>query len=173
MRTEKLTQRSLEAVQICQEIARSRNHNRLEPVHLATALLEQEESLVATLLQRSGSDLVRDRELMEAALDKLPRVTGDGTSLYASDAFQRVLDRALKEARDMKDEYISVEHLFLALMADGGDVQRVMKEAGVRREKVLDAMKQVRGSHRVTSQTPESGYQALERFSKGPDRSGP
>ncbi len=166
MRTDKLTQRSLEAVQICQEIARSRNHNRLEPVHLATALLEQEESLAATLLQRSGKDPVRVRELMEAALDKLPRVTGDGTSLYASGAFQRALDRALKEARDMKDEYISVEHLFLALMADGGDVQRVMKEAGVSREKVLDAMKQVRGSHGVTSQTPESGYQALERFSK-------
>lgn len=75
MRTDKLTQRSLEAVQISQEIARSRNHNRLEPVHLATALLEQEESLAATLLQRSGSDPARVRELMESALDNLPRVT--------------------------------------------------------------------------------------------------
>ena len=165
MRTDKLTQRSLEAVQISQEIARSRNHNRLEPVHLATALLEQEESLAATLLQRSGSDPARVRELMESVLDNMPRVTGEGASLYASEAFQRALDRALKEARNLKDEYISVEHLVLALMADGGDIQRVMKEAGVQREKVLDAMKQVRGSQRVTSQTPESAYQTLERFS--------
>ena len=89
MRTDKLTQRSLEVVQISQEITRSRNHSRLEPVHLAAALLEQEESLAATLLQRSGSDPVRVRERMEAALDKLPRVTGDGASLYASEGLSK------------------------------------------------------------------------------------
>ena len=166
MRTDKLTQKSMEAIQVSQEIARARNHNRLEPAHLALALLEQEESLAATLLERAGSDPVRVREGLEAALDKLPRVTGDGASMYASEAFQRVLDRALSEARGLKDEYISVEHLLLALLEDRGEVQRVMKDAGVHRDGVMKAMKEVRGSQRVTSQTPESGYQALEKFSR-------
>ena len=166
MRTDKLTQRSMKALQISQEIARSRNHNRLETAHLALALLVQDESLAATLLKKAGSDPARVREGLEAALDKLPRVTGDGASLYASDAFQRVLDGALKEAQALKDEYISVEHLLLALLKDGGAVQRVMAEAGASRDGLLKAMQEVRGSQRVTSQTPESGYQALEKFSR-------
>ncbi len=176
MRTDKLTQKSMEAIQVSQEIARGRNHNRLEPAHLALALLEQDESLAATLLERAGSDATpsgrhdstaaRVRAGLEAALDKLPRVTGDGASMYASDAFQRVVDRALGEARGLKDEYISVEHLLLALLEDGGAVQRVMKDAGVHRDGLMNAMKAVRGSQRVTSQTPESGYQALEKFSR-------
>ena len=166
MRTDKLTQKSLEAIQISQEIARVRNHSRLEPMHLALALLEQEEGLAAVLLKRAGTDPVQVREGLEAALDKLPRVTGGSASLYASDAFQRVMDRALKALRGLKDEYISVEHLLLALLEDGGEVNRVMKEAGVRREGIMQAMKEVRGSQRVTSQTPESGYQALEKFSR-------
>ena len=132
----------------------------------ASALLEQEESLAATLLERAGTDPVRIRENMDGILDKLPRVTGEGASLYASDAFQRVLDRALKEAQELKDEYISVEHLLLALLEDSGEVQRTMKETGARREGIMEAMKQIRGSQRVTSQTPETGYQVLERFSK-------
>ena len=103
---------------------------------------------------------------MEAALDKLPRVTGGGGSMYASEAFQRVLDRALSEARGLKDEYVSVEHLLLVLLEDGGAVQRVMKDAGVHRDGIMKAMKEIRGSQRVTSQTPESGYQALEKFSR-------
>ena len=176
MRTDKLTQKSMEAIQVSQEIARGRNHNRLEPAHLALALLEQDESLAATLLERAGSDATpsgrhdstaaRVRAGLEAALDKLPRVTGDGASMYASEAFQRVVDRALGEARGLKDEYISVEHLLLALLEDGGAVQRVMKDAGVHRDGLMKAMKEVRGSQRVTSQTPESGYQALEKFSR-------
>jgi len=166
MRTDKLTQKSMEAIQVSQEIARGRNHNRLEPAHLALALLDQDESLAAILLERAGSDPARVREGLESALDRLPRVTGDGASLYASEPFQRVMDRALKEAQKLKDEYISVEHLLLALLDDGGEVHRVMKEAGVRREEIMKAMKEVRGSQRVTSQTPESGYQALEKFSR-------
>ena len=166
MRTDKLTQKSMEAIQVSQEIARGRNHNRLEPAHLALALLDQEESLAATLLERSGSDPVRIREGLEAALDRLPRVTGDGASLYASDGFQRVMDQALKEAQGLKDEYISMEHLLLALLDDGGEVTRVMKESSANRDGIMKAMKEVRGSQRVTSQTPESGYQALEKFSR-------
>ena len=166
MRTDKLTQRSMEALQISQELARGRNHNRLESAHLALALLDQDESLAATLLKKAGADPARVREGLEAALDKLPRVTGDGASLYASDAFQRVLDGALKEAQALKDEYISVEHLLLALLNDGGAVQRAMSEAGASRDGLLKAMQEVRGSQRVTSQTPESGYQALEKFSR-------
>ena len=166
MRTDKLTQRSMEALQISQELARGRNHNRLETAHLALALLDQDESLAATLLKKAGSDTARVREGLDAALDKLPRVTGDGASLYASDAFQRVLDGALNEAQALKDEYISVEHLLLALLKDGGAVQRVMAEAGASRDGLLKAMQEVRGSQRVTSQTPESGYQALEKFSR-------
>ena len=165
MRTDKLTQRSMEALQISQEIARSRNHNRLEPVHLALALLDQDESLAATLLKKAGTDPSRVREGLEAVRAKLPRVTGDGASLYASDAFQRVLDEALKEAKGLKDEYISVEHLLLALLKDDGEAGRAMKEAGAHRDGILKAMQAVRGSQRVTSQTPESGYQVLEKFS--------
>ena len=165
MRTDKLTQRSMEALQISQEIARGQNHNRLEPAHLALALLDQDESLAATLLKKSRTDPVRVREGLETVLAKLPRVTGDGASLYASDAFQRVLDEALKEAMGLKDEYISVEHLLLALLKDGGEVGRAMKEAGAHRDGILKAMQAVRGSQRVTSQTPESGYQVLEKFS--------
>ena len=166
MRTDKLTQRSMEALQISQEIARSRNHNRLEPAHLALALLEQDESLAVTLLKKANADPARVREGLESVLGKLPRVTGDGASLYASDAFQRALDDAWKEAQGLKDEYISVEHLLLALLNDGGETGRVMQGAGAHRDGVLKAMQEVRGSQRVTSQTPESSYQALEKFSR-------
>ncbi len=166
MRTDRLTQKSMEAIQAAQEIARDRHHNRLEPVHLALALCEQEASLAVTLLERAESDSDRIRKALEAALEKLPRVTGDGASLYASDGFQRVVDRALDEARGLKDEYISVEHLLLALLDGGGEVERILKQAGVAREGIMRAMKTVRGNQRVTSQTPEAGYQALEKFGK-------
>ena len=167
MRLDRLTQRSQEAVEVAQEMARDRSHIQLEPEHLLQALLDQEESLVVTLINKSGAEASRIRDQVQEAFDKLPRVSGEGAQLYASPTFQRLMDLAWKEAQNLKDEYISVEHFPLSMLgAGGGGAQRILSEAGVIRDQVLVAMAKVRGSQRVTDQDPESKYQVLEKFSK-------
>jgi ATP-dependent Clp protease ATP-binding subunit ClpB len=148
---QKLTIKSQEAVAAAQELARRRGNPEIEPEHLVLALLEQE--VPRTLVERSGNSLATIRDQAEATLSTRPRLQGAAQQPQVSRALSRVLERASEEAKALDDEYVSVEHLLLAL-----DV--------VDRSRLLEALKAIRGAQRVTSQDPEASYQALEKFGR-------
>jgi len=147
----KLTLKSQEAVAGAQELARRSGSPEIHPEHLTLALLDQE--LPQTLAQRAGSDAATLRVQAEAALANRPTVSGADVQPRASGPFSRMLDRAEDEASKLSDEFVSVEHLLLAL-----DV--------LPRDALLEALADVRGGQRVTSQDPEGTYQALEKFGR-------
>src|SRR6266511_395046 len=162
----KLTLKSQEAVQAAQELARSRNHQLVEPAHLLSALLADLEGVVFPLLQKLGQSprVLRDRT--EEVLDHFPKVYGSQEDLYLSAATRHVLERAFTEAAALSDEYVSTEHLFLALLEGDTGPARLLREAGLKPDTVLAALAEVRGRQRVTDQNPEEKYQALERYGR-------
>ena len=147
----KLTIKSGEAVAGAQELARRTGNPEVTPDHLTIALLDQE--LPRTLVERAGASPDALRSEAEARLGQQPAVSGGGAQPQASASFRRVLDKAFDEAQSLGDEFVSVEHLLLALDA-------------VPRETLLAALQQVRGGQRVTSQDPEGSYQALEKYGR-------
>ena len=162
----KLTLKSQEALHAAQEAARSRNHQLVEPGHLLWALLSDPDGVVYPLLQKLGQSprVLRDR--VEELLDRIPKVYGPQQELYLSALTRQVLERAFTEATALSDEYVSTEHLFMALLEGATDVARLLTEAGIQRDQVLSALVEIRGRQRVTDQTPEEKYQALERYGR-------
>jgi len=167
MNVERLTERAQEALAAAQQLAMVRNHNQVEVEHLAHALLDQEQSLVANLVDRAGGDSARLRQDLEAALGKLPRVEGDNVQVYASSSVQRLLAVGWKLAQEMKDEYVSVEHLFLGMFElQSTPTAQALARQGLTADKVRAAMREVRGTSRVTDSDAESKYQVLEKFTR-------
>ncbi len=163
----RFTQKSKEALGAAQQEAAERHHQVIGPKHLLFALLAQEDGLAARLLEHTGIDLRTLTVGTEQLLDKVPSVHGYESSLQMSSTLARVLAAAEQEARHMKDEYVSVEHLLLALLQEGdADVQEFLKRVGLSRNALLDACKAVRGSQRVTSDNPEETYEALLRYGR-------
>jgi ATP-dependent Clp protease ATP-binding subunit ClpB len=145
------------------------NHQQVDVEHLFSALLEQPEGLAPTILLRAQANLESLHRRLVQELERLPKVTVSGAppdQIYVTGRFQRLLADAESEARQLKDEYVSVEHILLALTADTGFSGRLLKEQGITRERLMKALQEVRGSQRVTSPTPESTYQALERYGR-------
>jgi len=164
---ENYTQKSLEALQQAQKMAASQYHQEVTPAHLLLALLEQEEGLVPRILDRTGASKDILRSGVRAYLSRIPQVRGYGGPLHLSTDLARVLSRAEEEAREFKDEYVSVEHLLLALLEAGDrELQEIFRRAGVDRNAILKALREIRGSRRVTSDNPEVTYEALERFGR-------
>ncbi|HYX92538.1 MAG TPA: ATP-dependent chaperone ClpB [Myxococcaceae bacterium] len=165
MRVDKFTVKAQEAIQSGQSVARRASHPVYEPEHLFKALLDQDDGLTVPILRRIGADpkLVSGR--LDEALGKLPRVSsGEGANL--SQRLLKVFDKAEDEARALKDEYVSTEHLLLALAQDKGAVGEVLKSSGVTRDRVLGVLKDVRGGGRVTSPEAEGTYRALEKYGR-------
>ena len=165
----KLTQKSQEAVQAAQTKALRFGHQEVDGEHLLAALLEQPEGLIPRLLARMDVDAGAVRSDVEQGLDRRPSVSGPGSEagkFYVSNRLQRLLVRAEDEAKRLKDEYVSVEHLLLAFLDEGEttDAGRILARHGVTRDKFLSALTAVRGSQRVTSATPESAYEALDKY---------
>jgi ATP-dependent Clp protease ATP-binding subunit ClpB len=165
----RLTQKSQEALHDAQTKALRYGQTEAEPEHLLLALLEQPDGLIPRLLIRGEVDFDALHAAVERAIEALPRVTGSGAGagqVYVSRALSSVLDDAEKEAKRLKDEYVSVEHILLAMIASGArtSVGRILREHGVTRERFLEILTSVRGSQRVTSATPESAYEALEKY---------
>jgi ATP-dependent Clp protease ATP-binding subunit ClpB len=163
-RFDKLTLKSQEALQRAQEIARERNHQRLEPMHLLVALLDSEQTVARSLLSQLG---VKPEQLARAAeegLNALPKVQGGETTLGSE--LSRVLDTAQAEAERMKDEYVSIEHLMLGLTKVSSKAQALLGALGVTDKDILKALQKVRGNTRVTDQNPEDKYQALEKYGR-------
>src|SRR5688500_17800868 len=161
---DRLTVKSAEAVQSAAGEARKAGNPTIEDLHLLTALLEQEEGIVVPILQKVGVNVARLRAEVEGARARLPKQSG-GANATISRELNEVLDRAEQEARDLKDEYISTEHLLLGLAEKGFSVRELLRAQGATREALAQALEQVRGSHRVTDRDPEQKYQALQRFS--------
>ncbi|WP_375772268.1 ATP-dependent chaperone ClpB [Archangium gephyra] len=165
MRLDKYTVKAQEAIQEGQSLARRADNPNYEPEHLATALLGQKEGIVEPLLRKIGVDVKLFAGRLGEALQKLPRMQG-GEGATLSQRLLKTFDKAEDEAKSLKDDFISSEHLLLALAQDKGAVGEVMKSSGVTRERVLSSLKDVRGSSRVTSQDAESTYQALEKYGR-------
>ena len=166
IRFDKLTVKAQEALQAAQEIAARHDQQQIEPVHLLAALVEQSDGVVPPLLTRLGVRAEALASDIEAQLARLPKVTGISQQ-HLSPATNRVLEEAFNEASKFKDEYVSTEHLLLAIAGlDRDPASEILKRHGASRDAILQALAAVRGSHRVTSATPESTYRALEQYAR-------
>ena len=168
MNMNKFTLKSQEALQAAQEIASNYGNQVIEPEHLLAALVQDPSGTVVPVLQKVGANLNAVKIKINELLERLPKLSGAGLGNQSlSPALGKVLEGAQRHAADLRDEYVSTEHLLLA-MSDGqqGDCSRMLREEGVTNESVLKALREIRGTHRVTDQTPEDKYQALQRFGR-------
>ncbi|MDP9068746.1 MAG: ATP-dependent chaperone ClpB [Actinomycetota bacterium] len=161
----KLTLKSQEALAAAQKLAGDLNHQQVETAHLLAALIGEPEGVVFPILQKLGVAPRTLKTRLDAVLDRVPKVYGQ-VEIYLSQGLRSLLEAAFREAEGLGDAYVSTEHLLLALIEQGDESAQVLREAGVDKPKLLAALKEVRGSHRVTDQTPEEKYQALERFGR-------
>ena len=166
MRFDKLTIKSQEAVAEAQSLATARGHSQITPSHLLKVLLEQPEGSTVPILQKIGIPIDGLQTSLEGRLQGLPKVTG-GAQPQLSPAAARVLDAAVREADARQDEYVSTEHLLLAIAAEKqDDAGRILAEAGASRQAIEQALEAVRGGAKITDQDPESKYQALAKFGR-------
>ncbi|MBE3124166.1 MAG: ATP-dependent chaperone ClpB [Acidobacteria bacterium] len=166
MRWDQFTVMSQEAVQKAQGRAEEMGHQEIRPEHLLWSFLAQDENIVNSILAKIGAPAAKIRSDIDAALDRLPKVSGGGETAL-SPALRQVLDAARKEADKLKDEYVSTEHLFLAMLKEGtSEAARILRANGVTEEVVLKALASIRGSQRVTDPEPEGKYRVLEKYAR-------
>jgi ATP-dependent Clp protease ATP-binding subunit ClpB len=161
----RFTEKAQQALAGSQKLAARMNHQQIEPEHLLLALLDQEKGLAAAILEKAGVSIDAITVKAQRDLEKLPRVTGD-VEPRLTQRLIKLIDAAETEAKKLKDEYVSVEHLLLAVTDDSGPAGQTLKQFGVARDRLLKALQEVRGSQRVTSQNPEETYQALEKYGR-------
>ncbi|MEK6225765.1 MAG: ATP-dependent chaperone ClpB [Chloroflexota bacterium] len=161
----KLTEKSQEALVAAQQKARDEGHAQLDVEHLAAALVDQPGGIVSSVLTALGVQPAQLSSALATELQRQPKVSGN-VQLSASARLGRVLQQAQKEAQSLGDEYVSTEHLLLAMAEDQGYTGQALKRLGVTHERVLSALKDVRGNQRVTDQNPEGKYQALEKYGR-------
>jgi ATP-dependent Clp protease ATP-binding subunit ClpB len=168
MRLDKLTLKAQETLQNSQQLAEKMNHQQIEPEHMMRCILEQTEGVVPSILGKIGANQKQLAQEFDAALDKVPRVSGAGYGqVYISPRLRTVVDKAFEEAEPMKDEYVSLEHILLATTDETeGDAARILAASGVTRDAILKVLVDIRGGQRITDQNPEDKYQALEKFSR-------
>ena len=165
----RFTEKAQEALSVAQSKAIRASHQQVDVEHLVSALLEQERGLAASVLTRAGAPVDVLKRRVEQELERLPRVSspsGGADQVYITARLNRLLTQAEDEAKRLKDQYLSVEHLVLAMLEDGGATGRLFKELGVTRDRLMQALQEIRGSQRVTSQNPEATYEALERYGR-------
>jgi ATP-dependent Clp protease ATP-binding subunit ClpB len=162
-RFDKLTIKAQEALQQAHELASDAGNPQLEPIHLLAALVEEEDGVVRPLLERIGANVGQLRQIVAAELRHLPKASG-GNPPQTSSALNKVLEAAQAQAQTMQDEFVSTEHLLLALAKEKTKAQDVLKLSAVDEKDILNALREVRGSARVTDQNPEAKFQALEKY---------
>ncbi len=166
MDLERLTSRSKEALRVALTLARERNHPEATTPHLMRALLDQPEGLTMPLLQRAGANPSDVRRRLEEVLSGLPAAYGATGEPRIADTLVRVLEAALAEAQGLGDEYASTEHLVLAMLTGSDRTAAVLRDAGLERDALLEALRTIRGTQRVTSPDPETTYEALAKYSR-------
>jgi len=165
----RFTQKAQEAISSAQTKAARYSHQQVDVEHLLASLLEQEGGLTTSILTKAEINIDNLKRRVEQELERIPKVSGSGGApdqIYITGRLNRLLAQAEDEAKKLKDEYISIEHLLLAMTDDGGAAGRIFKEFGVTREKLAQALKAIRGNQRVTSQNPEATYEALGRYGR-------
>lgn len=167
----RFTQKSQEALQEAQQLALRLGHVEVDSEHLLTALCAQEDGLISRLLAKMGVNIVALRDALRAELERRPRASGPGIEagkIYLTQRLNQLLIQAEDEAKRLKDEYVSVEHLFLALIDQGSSTVtgKLLRQYGITREKYLAALTNVRGNQRVVSANPEATYEALARYGR-------
>ena len=167
MNLNKFTVKAQELVQKAIEIAESYSHQSLEPGHLLAALVEEKGSVAEEIVRKAGGNPDHIRLKAAEALERLPKVSGAALGEQRmSRPLSKVFDAALKEAKTMKDEYVSTEHLLMGLVESEGEAGRLLRDQGVTKDVVLGALRDVRGDRRVTDQNAEDSYQALKKFGR-------
>ena len=168
MRFDKFTIKSQELIQNAQSLASSHNHQQIEPEHLLSTMLDEPDGIAQAMLNKLGvsvSDVSRE---LSIAIDKLPKVSGGAVGdAYISPRSKSVLDAAFAEAAKMKDQYVSIEHIFISISDEKkGEAAKILKAKGITKESILKVLMDIRGSQRITDPNPEEKYQALDKFSR-------
>ena len=167
MRFDRFTIKAQEALETAQGLAADVQSPELGVEHLMLALIRQTDGIVTPILQKLGADTAGIISAVEAAVQKAPKVQGVAAEMRIAPALQSVLDTGFKEATALKDEYVSTEHLLIACAeTKQSEVGKILREAGVTKDKILKALVDIRGTQRVTDQNPEDKYQALTRFGR-------
>ena len=165
MRPDKFTQKMQEALQASQDIAAGFNQQEITNEHFLIALLDQSDGITRPLLEKMGVNATTLREKLEADARRRPQVHGS-SDVRIGNELRSTLDAAEKEMAKLKDEFLSAEHYLLALTDSRGDAAKLLKQSGVTRANLMQALQQVRGSQRVTDQNPEGKYQTLEKYGR-------
>ncbi|HSL60741.1 MAG TPA: ATP-dependent chaperone ClpB [Desulfotignum sp.] len=165
MKLDKLTVKSQELLQAAHELARRKNHAAIEPVHFVNGMLADKQGVSVAILKKIGADMAGLTAEVDKAVENLPQLSGHA-DIYLSRDSQQVLDTAFKEADKMKDQYVSLEHLLLALTGVRGKALEILGRQGVTRDAILAVLKDIRGNQSVTDQNPEERYQALEKYGR-------
>jgi len=165
MNTQRFTIKSQEMITAMQELALSNGHQEIKDLHMLAAMLEQSDSLIVPALQKLEVSLPKVQSALDMALSKLPKVSGSSQQ-YLSQEVLDILHQAEKEADQLQDDYISLEHLLLAMLSKGREAAAILKNSGLQTNKLLLALKELRGNQRVTDQNPEARYQALDKYAR-------
>ncbi len=166
MQPDKFTTLTQQAIQAAQNDAQERGHSELTNEHLLRAFLDQGEGITRPLLEKVGVSTLKLGERLDADLARRPKIVGGGGQLHLSKGATQTLDAAQREMTGLKDEYLSAEHYLLALVGSGDPAARLLKDNQVTRERLMQALQQVRGNQRVTDQEPEGKYQTLEKYGR-------
>ncbi|MDJ0624600.1 MAG: Clp protease N-terminal domain-containing protein, partial [Desulfocapsaceae bacterium] len=167
MQFDKFTLKSQEAIQVAQRLAQELGHQQIQQAHLLKAVLLQTEGVISPTLQKIGINPTIIIDATDQLLNDIPKVSGSGAGqVYAAPDLQKCLDSAFSIASKMQDEYISQEHLFLAILDSGNACAKMLKQQGVNEKDFLNALTSIRGNQRVTDQNPEEKYQALEKYGR-------
>ncbi|MFH1154656.1 MAG: ATP-dependent chaperone ClpB [Pseudomonadota bacterium] len=165
MKFDRLTVKSQETIQQAHALATRYNHQAIEPVHFLKAMLEEENGITVSIIKKINGSVHQVSRDADEVLSRLVQVTGGG-DVYISKESNKVMDTAFSEAGRMKDQYVSQEHLFLALADSKSAVGDLLKKQGITRDLILGVLKEIRGSQTITDQNPEDKYQALEKFGR-------
>ena len=166
MDVSKYTEKAQEAISVAQKLAEERNNTQLETEHLLLALVDQKDGVVPQILEKLGVDYNQVKRQLENELEKLAKASGP-TQVYLSPRLKQVLDAAEKESRNFKDEYVSTEHMLIAIVdQDTGAAGRILKGSGITRDRIYQVLASIRGNQRVTDPNPEGKYQALEKYGR-------
>ena len=165
----RFTDKLQEALGRAQSKALSAHHQAVDVEHLISALLEDDQGIAASILKLSGAEVAAVRRKLDDELKKVPAVTGGGANagqVYMTQRLGRVMAAAEQEAGKLQDEYVSIEHVIMAALDEAGAVSKILREAGLTRDKLMGVLKKVRGNQRVTSSNPEATYQSLEKYGR-------
>jgi ATP-dependent Clp protease ATP-binding subunit ClpB len=166
MRFDKFTIKSQELIQRAQSMAMENKHQQIEPLHLLAGMLEDSQGIVVSVLRKIGASPTEMHKDVAKALKKLPSVEGTA-EVYISSETKNILESAFSTASNMKDQYVSIEHIFLALIeSKHGDLARIFERHGLKKDNILNVLMEIRGNQTINDQNPEDKYQALEKYSR-------